>query len=78
MQVKSQRFHLAFYLSGSLISSKMRFGFATFGHRLKSYSTTVVKTGDFGQGKAQPAIQIIGKRATCKLRATQKAWNRLS
>lgn len=55
------------------MSSNMRFGFATLGQRLKSYSTTVVKTGDLGQGKAQPAIQIIGKSATCKLRATQKA-----
>lgn len=34
---------------------------------------TIVTLGGFGHGKAQPIIQIIGKRATCALKATQKA-----
>jgi len=49
------------------------FGFGMLGQPLKSYSIMVVIMGNFGQGKAQPIIHIIGSSTTCKLRATKNA-----
>jgi hypothetical protein len=56
--------------------SKIFLALGIFGQPLqprRSYSTIVVKTGVLGQGRAQPAIHIKGKKATCKDMATRTA-----